>query len=233
MIKKKLLLLPLILTLILVLGISFTAAGCSCGINDTGSENLPPVIVRLYVSPETTTPGGNGTVTVEATDETDEILSYKWSIQSGGGSVIDQNLPETKWVAPNNAGTFVIQVTISDQSGGVTYGVINVTVVADAAPVITLLGDAEVNINVGDVYTDAGATASDDVDGNITASIVVGGTVNTSAAGSYVLTYNVSDSAGNAALEVSRTVNVLNAATGGQTDIIKKEEGVFSNAVGE
>jgi hypothetical protein len=132
MIKKKLLLLPLILTLILVLGISFTAAGCSCSINDPGIDNLPPVIVRLYVSSTTIKPGGEGTVTVEATDGTDEILSYKWSIQSGGGSIVDQNLPETKWVAPNNTGTFTIQVTISDQLGGVTSGVISVTVVAAA-----------------------------------------------------------------------------------------------------
>jgi len=37
--------------------------------------------------------------------------------------------------------------------------------------VITLLGDATVNINVGDIYTDAGATATDDVDGDITGAI--------------------------------------------------------------
>ena len=46
-------------------------------------------------------------------------------------------------------------------------------------------------------------------DGNLTAAIVVGGdTVNTSRAGTYVITYNVTDSAGNAAAQVTRTVIV-------------------------
>ncbi len=60
---------------------------------------------------------------------------------------------------------------------------------------------------------DVGATASDDTDGDLTASIVVdGGAVDTSAAGTYTVTYNVSDAAGNAATQVSRTVVVEAAA---------------------
>ena len=41
------------------------------------------------------------------------------------------------------------------------------------APVITLLGDNPLELNNGDVYTDPGATATDNVDGDLTASIVV------------------------------------------------------------
>ena len=55
---------------------------------------------------------------------------------------------------------------------------------------------------------DAGASATDNVDGDITAKIVVTGEVNSSVAGTYTLTYNVSDAAGNAAQSVSRTVEV-------------------------
>lgn len=77
------------------------------------------------------------------------------------------------------------------------------------APVITLNGSAIVNLNVGDVYNELGATATDNVDGNISANIVIGGdTVDTNAVGTYVITYNVSDAAGNAAAQVIRTVNV-------------------------
>ena len=76
-------------------------------------------------------------------------------------------------------------------------------------PVITLLGDNPMNLTVGDTFTDPGTTAVDNVDGDLTESIVVGGdTVDTSTAGTYVITYNVSDAAGNAAEEVTRTVNV-------------------------
>ena len=76
-------------------------------------------------------------------------------------------------------------------------------------PTITLIGDNPVTIDVGSTYEDAGATAIDDVDGDLTGSIVVANNVNTSVADSYTVTYNVSDSAGNAAVEVVRTVNVV------------------------
>jgi len=81
---------------------------------------------------------------------------------------------------------------------------------ADAVPpVITLVGNSIININVGDPYVDEGATAADDIDGDLTASITKGGTfVDASTAGTYTVTYNVSDAAGNAAIEAIRTVNV-------------------------
>ncbi|MDT0608488.1 immunoglobulin-like domain-containing protein, partial [Croceitalea rosinachiae] len=67
-------------------------------------------------------------------------------------------------------------------------------------PVITLLGADPVELNVGDVYTDAGATALDNLDGNITTSIVtVGDVIDTNVPGMYTVTYNVSDLAGNPA----------------------------------
>lgn len=69
-------------------------------------------------------------------------------------------------------------------------------------PVITLVGDATMNLKIGDVYEEAGATAIDDVDGDITKNIIVGGdSVDTSVSGTYIITYNVNDSAGNAAGE--------------------------------
>ena len=86
--------------------------------------------------------------------------------------------------------------------------------VADQAPdttvpVITLVGDVDVTIYSGNSYTDAGATASDNIDGDITSSISVDNPVDPNAVGTYTVTYNVSDSAANAATQVTRTVNVL------------------------
>jgi|GEM_PF-5658716 len=75
-------------------------------------------------------------------------------------------------------------------------------------PVITLLGNATVTINVDDTYIDAGATALDNVDGNITVNIVTVNQVDTSTEGIYAVTYNVTDAAGNAAVQISRTVTV-------------------------
>ncbi|MEM6525746.1 MAG: immunoglobulin-like domain-containing protein [Bacteroidota bacterium] len=77
-------------------------------------------------------------------------------------------------------------------------------------PVITLNGDATIEINIGEMFTDPGAMALDNIDGDISNSIVIAGdVVDTSVEGEYVITYNVSDASGNAADEVTRTVNVI------------------------
>jgi hypothetical protein len=82
-------------------------------------------------------------------------------------------------------------------------------------PTITLKGDATVTLTVGDTYTDAGATATDALDGDLTAKIVTTNPVNTAQVGSYTVTYNVKDSSGNAASPVTRTVTVK--AVGGSS----------------
>ena len=81
-------------------------------------------------------------------------------------------------------------------------------------PVITLLGAGVVNQPLGSPYTDAGATATDPKDGNISSSIVVTGlsAVNVNAVGDYMIRYNVTDSGQMPAREVVRMVRV-NAGT--------------------
>jgi hypothetical protein len=76
------------------------------------------------------------------------------------------------------------------------------------APVIQLRGDATVNIIIDAPYSDAGATATDKEDGDITSRIVVTNPVNNTLLGTYTVTYAVSDLAGNPAAPVTRTVNV-------------------------
>ena len=58
--------------------------------------------------------------------------------------------------------------------------------------------------------SDAGATATDLVDDDVmlTANIVVNNPVNTNVAGSYSVSYDVTDNAGNIAAQISRVVNV-------------------------
>lgn len=76
-------------------------------------------------------------------------------------------------------------------------------------PVIGLSGDNPLNLNVGDTYTDPGASATDLVDGSVAAT--PSGSVNTSVAGTYYVTYNASDNAGNSGTPVVRTVIVTNS----------------------
>lgn len=86
------------------------------------------------------------------------------------------------------------------------------TSVDTTAPIITLLGTTEANVLVGSEYVDAGATAIDDVDGDVSNDLELTTTVNTSAAGVYYVTYSVSDQAGNTA-EAIRTVTVTAPTT--------------------
>jgi hypothetical protein len=73
-------------------------------------------------------------------------------------------------------------------------------------PVITVLGDNPATTELGQTYTDAGATAFDEFHGET--SVSTSGTVNTSSVGSYTLTYTATDLDGNTAT-ATRTVNVV------------------------
>jgi len=73
-------------------------------------------------------------------------------------------------------------------------------------PVITISGSASVTVELGDVYTDAGATASDANDGVV--SVTTTSNVDTSAVGTYTVTYTATDISGNTATR-TRTVEVV------------------------
>jgi hypothetical protein len=83
-------------------------------------------------------------------------------------------------------------------------------------PLLSLNGAASVDVPAGSNYVDSGAIAEDNIDGDISSAIVVSAAVNTALVGSYTVTYNVTDFAGNSASPITRTVNVIPAAgTGG------------------
>lgn len=80
------------------------------------------------------------------------------------------------------------------------------------APVITLKGESSMNIELNMTYVDDGATALDDIDGDITANIIVGGdTVDNTKVGIYTITYTSTDKAENVAT-LTRTVEVIQPA---------------------
>jgi len=78
----------------------------------------------------------------------------------------------------------------------------------NTAPAITILGANPLELTVEDSFVEPGATARDAEDGDISGQIVYGGMVDTSTAGTYTLTYNVSDFGGLSAPEAARIVNV-------------------------
>ena len=108
-------------------------------------------------------------------------------------------------------GVYTVTYDVSDSSGNAAAQVTRtVNVVDNTAPVINLLGSDPVSVEVGDIYVDAGAVATDDLEGDLSEFIVTGGLpIDTSVLGVYTVTYDVSDSSGNAAAQVTRTVNVV------------------------
>ena len=84
---------------------------------------------------------------------------------------------------------------------------------------ITLNGASEATVECGGSYTDAGAAATDQCGIDLSASIEVGGdTVDTTIVGMYLITFTVLDSAGNPALQKTRTVHVVDDTPPAITD---------------
>ena len=80
-------------------------------------------------------------------------------------------------------------------------------------PVITLNGAAEDTAECGSYYEDPGATAVDGLGNDITWNIVVGGDfTDTSAPGTYTITYDADDGNGHYAEQVTRVVTVADTA---------------------
>ena len=83
-------------------------------------------------------------------------------------------------------------------------------------PQLTLNGESTIEIPAGSTFADPGATAIDNVDGDISANVIIVSTLNATVVGTYTLTYSVSDRAGNTAPALTRTIRVAPAAgTGG------------------
>ena len=80
----------------------------------------------------------------------------------------------------------------------------------NTSPTIQLNGSSQISLTEGDNYTELGSTASDNIDGDLTGSITISGTIDTSQTGTFTLYYNVSDSSGNSS-SVSRTI-IINEA---------------------
>ncbi len=127
--------------------------------------------------------------------------------------------PEPAWVIARYGtlvGTFA-QVSGLPAGYGIDYqypfggNSNNIALVPDnTPPSIALNGSASVTLDFGTAWSDPGATATDALDG-VVAVVIGGDVVDTGVAGSHIVTYDASDTAGNAAAQVTRTVTVRSA----------------------
>jgi Ca2+-binding RTX toxin-like protein len=169
-------------------------------------------------------------------DTTDPILTVPANMTveatGGGGAVVSYIATATDIVdtsvtvvcTPASGSMFPLGINTvacvaTDNFGNTDSETFTITVVDTTPPVITLLGSNPVVVPFGTAFIDDGATASDLVDGDLTTSIVVVNPVDVSVAGIYTITYDVTDSHGNAAVQVTRTVEVAYFCGGLQATI--------------
>jgi len=126
-------------------------------------------------------------------------------------ATLTSNIVVTNPIDINRIATYFVEYNVTDSHGNLATPITReVRVVDRTAPVITLLGEPEITLNVfGPAYVDAGATAMDNYDGDRTSAISLTGSVNMSVVGNYELSYNVIDTANNSALTVKRMVHVV------------------------
>ena len=108
-----------------------------------------------------------------------------------------------------DAHAYGIRVKVTDEHGASTEGNFTISLQDedDTAPLITLTGNSNITHEAGFIYVDANASWTDAVDGS--GVLVAAGEVNASKPGSYILSYNYTDAAGNVAETVTRTVSVV------------------------
>ncbi|MCL1982008.1 MAG: DUF5011 domain-containing protein [Clostridiales bacterium] len=116
----------------------------------------------------------------------------------------------TGTVNVNTPGVYRLEYKVSDAAGNTAEAtrVVEVVLVDDTPPVLTLKGSQTMEIRQGEAFIEPGYTATDNIDGDITGKVVVSGAVNVNVPGHYTLEYSVSDAAGNKAA-ATRAVNVV------------------------
>ncbi len=166
------------------------------------SGNVALEVTRTVNVIDTTAPvislTGDNPQTIELGEGYTELGA---TTNDGSAVAIDVSSVDT-----NVAGSYTIRYNATDASGNGAIEVMRtVNVVDTTSPVITLIGDNPQTIELGVGYTELGATTDDGSNVVIYASDFV------DAVGSYTIRYNATDASGNAAVEVTRTVNVVDS----------------------
>ncbi|MEZ4687324.1 MAG: DUF5011 domain-containing protein [Bacteroidia bacterium] len=104
-------------------------------------------------------------------------------------------------------GTTTLRFVAGDASGNSSACSFTVQVRDTEKPVITI-AQSSIQLCQFSAWADPGYTASDNC-GDLTAQVQISGSVNVNAPGTYLLHYDVSDAAGNAAIRQTRQITIL------------------------
>lgn len=205
--------------------------GTSVSVNTSNPVNTSNVgqYTITYTATDSSGNQGSATRTVHVQDNTSPVVTinrtdlnpYYIEVATGtytehSASAVDGNggpaltVSTSGSVNTNVVGTYNIYYTATDSTAMSGQAHRQVIVRDTVAPVITLVGNVSVQIEVGSVtsYVDAGATVSD-ASGN--AVLSSSNNVNVNSPGSYAVTYTATDGYNNAT-PVLRTVIVIHAS---------------------
>ena len=119
-------------------------------------------------------------------------------------------------VDTSKIGKYKLYYTVSDLSENTITKMRTINVIDTKSPKIKLNGKKKITIKLNGTYKDKGCTAIDNYDGDISDKVIKTGKIDSKIAGTYTITYKVTDSFGNSS-KTTRTVQV-----GTQTDFDKQ-----------
>ena len=110
-------------------------------------------------------------------------------------------------VDTDTLGEYILTYTVTDRYGKTASVTRTIDVIDSQAPVINLNGNSTITLERESEYVELGASVTDNYDKDLVA--IITGSVDTNTLGTYYIRYNATDSSGNKATEVVRTVIVV------------------------
>ncbi len=142
-----------------------------------------------------------------------EEISYKDEYNEIGFTVSDNSNEDLKdkvviTKEEVNDKEYKLIYTVEDSSRNKATVARTIKLVDKEPPEITLNGSAKLSIELNSKYSEQGAKATDEIDGDLSDKIVITGKVDTTKTGEYAIIYTVKDNSGNQAKK-TRTVTVV------------------------
>jgi hypothetical protein len=110
-------------------------------------------------------------------------------------------------VDKSKVGQYKITYIAKDKTGNETTTVRIINVLDRTKPILSIIGESVIDIEIGEPFKDLGVSVIDNHDKDL--KYTVEGEVNTEILGKYTLTYKAKDNSGNESEQISRTVNVV------------------------